>query len=105
MKANTKELLAAIRKKCMDCCGNMRSEVQSCNIKECPLYPYRRNAIEGEDRKQAPKNADIVHCGECKFGHAIVNQGGDISINCVRLPASMLFHTDWYCSAGEPREE
>ena len=48
MKASVKDLLSAIRKKCMDCCGNMRSEVQACRIKDCPLYPYRRNAVDDE---------------------------------------------------------
>lgn len=43
------ELLSAIRRKCMDCSGNMRSEVQGCRIKNCPLHKYRRNAVEGEE--------------------------------------------------------
>ena len=45
-KVSATDLLAAIRRKCMDCCGNMRSEVQTCRIKDCPLHPYRRNAME-----------------------------------------------------------
>lgn len=56
MKASVKDLLSAIRKKCMDCCGNMRSEVQACRIKNCPLYPYRRNAVE--DAKDSEKEGE-----------------------------------------------
>lgn len=26
----------------------MRSEVHACRIKDCPLYPYRRNAVDDE---------------------------------------------------------
>ena len=37
----TDRLLVAIRKKCMDCCGNSTKEVRRCNIKDCPLWPYR----------------------------------------------------------------
>lgn len=48
-KAVTKAvLLSAIRRKCMDCSGNVRSEVRDCRIKDCPLYKYRRNALENE---------------------------------------------------------
>lgn len=46
------ELLAAIRRKCMDCSGNMRSEVQGCKIRACPLYGYRRNAMENEEKEK-----------------------------------------------------
>lgn len=47
MKNVTKtELLSAIRRKCMDCSGGMRNEVQDCKIKDCPLYKYRRAAQE-----------------------------------------------------------
>ena len=56
MNASVKDLLSAIRKKCMDCCGNMRSEVQACRIKNCPLYPYRRNAMG--DAKDSEKEGD-----------------------------------------------
>ncbi len=53
--AGTKEvtkamLLSAIRRKCMDCSGNMRNEVRDCRIKDCPLYKYRRNALEDEEQ-------------------------------------------------------
>ena len=34
-------LLIAIRRKCMDCSGNSRNEVDTCRIAVCPLYPYR----------------------------------------------------------------
>lgn len=47
-KPNQTELLSAIRKKCLDCSGGMRNEVRDCRIKDCPLYKYRRNALENE---------------------------------------------------------
>ena len=49
-KPNQAELLSAIRRKCMDCSGNMRNEVRDCRIKDCPLYKYRRNALEDEEQ-------------------------------------------------------
>lgn len=36
------ELICAIHKKCMDCCGGMRKEVHRCRLVECPIWPYRR---------------------------------------------------------------
>lgn len=55
MKATVKQLLLAIRRKCMDCSGNMRNEVRDCRIVTCPLHKYRRNALE--DEKQEGDNA------------------------------------------------
>lgn len=33
--------LKAIRAKCLECSGGRRSEVERCQIRECPLYAYR----------------------------------------------------------------
>ncbi len=33
--------IQAIRKKCLDCQENHYSLVRNCEIKDCPLYPYR----------------------------------------------------------------
>lgn len=45
--------LKAIRNKCLDCSGGMRSEVRLCPQKNCPLWPFRsghrlpKETIEG----------------------------------------------------------
>lgn len=31
----------AIREKCLDCCCGQVKEVTLCEVKECPLFPYR----------------------------------------------------------------
>lgn len=31
----------AIRAKCLDCCCDIRKEVEQCTIKNCPLWRYR----------------------------------------------------------------
>ena len=31
----------AIREKCLDCCCGQWKEVALCEVKECPLFPYR----------------------------------------------------------------
>ena len=33
--------IKAIRLKCLDCCCGSANEVRLCNLKKCPLYPYR----------------------------------------------------------------
>lgn len=53
-KPNPAELLSAIRKKCMDCSGNMRNEVRDCKIRDCPLHKYRRNAMEDANETDRP---------------------------------------------------
>lgn len=36
--------LAAIRAKCLDCCGGHRAEVRKCTARNCPLWPLRMGA-------------------------------------------------------------
>lgn len=38
---NAQELLSAIRRHCLACCGGERKTVRACTIRECDLYPYR----------------------------------------------------------------
>lgn len=33
--------MRAIRAKCLDCCCDSPTEVKLCDIKTCPLYPYK----------------------------------------------------------------
>ena len=46
-ECSVQALMAAIRAKCMDCSGNMRREVERCNVKDCPLRPYRSAKAAG----------------------------------------------------------
>jgi hypothetical protein len=41
--------IAAIRLKCIDCCGGNKSEVRKCPAINCPLWPMRmgRNPFHG----------------------------------------------------------
>lgn len=41
MQAKRLTPIKAIRAKCLDCCCKQFNEVRMCNIKKCPLYPYR----------------------------------------------------------------
>lgn len=36
-----KSPIKAIRAKCLDCCCDQREEVKLCQVKGCPLYPFR----------------------------------------------------------------
>ena len=41
-KPTPQELHAAIRDKCLDCCGGSRKEVMRCTMEDqCALWPYR----------------------------------------------------------------
>ena len=35
------DILIAIRKKCLDCCGSQSKYVKACRSKDCPLHPFR----------------------------------------------------------------
>lgn len=53
-------LLIAIRTKCMDCSGHSKREVETCLLKECPLYPYRSVNVLGESKvKKLPMKGQI----------------------------------------------
>ena len=63
-KVNKLDLLAAIRKKCLDCSGNMRNEVRDCNIKYCPLWPYRGSGNTDETEQMSVFNDVEVNNSE-----------------------------------------
>lgn len=41
------ELISAIHKKCLECSGNSKTEVENCRVRDCPLKPYRSNKAMG----------------------------------------------------------
>jgi hypothetical protein len=58
------ELLKAIKRKCKNCSGGIREEVEKCPVVDCPLHAYRRSAdielmpeLQEEDLKPEPKEA------------------------------------------------
>lgn len=40
-ETSNKNPVKAIRKKCIECSGGSKSEVEKCVIPDCPLYPFR----------------------------------------------------------------
>lgn len=46
-KPTPDELMTAIRVKCMECSGGHRKLVDRCDIRNCPLYPYRSKRAMG----------------------------------------------------------
>lgn len=55
MNPQLEDVLRAVRLKCLDCSGSSQKLVDSCNIRDCPLYPYRSIRAMGEQKK-TPKN-------------------------------------------------
>lgn len=53
--------LKAIRAKCYDCSGFMASEIRSCPIKDCPLYPYRFAKNPNSKRRGNPEALKKYH--------------------------------------------
>lgn len=60
------ELLGAIHKKCMDCSGNSRREVENCLVPDCFLYPYRsvhsirRLEQQRDKQKEEPQQTSLL---------------------------------------------
>ena len=36
-----KDIMTAIKAKCLDCCCGQTSEIRECTIVKCPLHPFR----------------------------------------------------------------
>lgn len=36
-----KDIMNAIKAKCLDCCCGQTSEIRECTIVKCPLHPFR----------------------------------------------------------------
>ena len=45
--------MKAIRKKCLECCNGQIKEVKMCEVKRCPLYPYKNG--------HRPKDEEVVN--------------------------------------------
>ena len=46
------EALAAIRRKCVDCCGGSRREAAACDWSQCPLHAVRDGVAPEKPQKQ-----------------------------------------------------
>lgn len=44
--------MKAIRLKCLDCCNDSPYEVKRCDIKTCPLYPYKSGHKPKKDTEE-----------------------------------------------------
>lgn len=55
MNPQFEDVQRAVRLKCLDCSGNSQKLVDRCNIRDCPLFPYRSLRAMGEQKK-TPKN-------------------------------------------------
>ena len=44
--------MRAIRAKCLDCCCGSATEVRLCEIRVCPLYPYKSGHKPKEDSEE-----------------------------------------------------
>lgn len=55
--------IKAIRKNCLDCCGDSYKEVELCEIDYCPLYPYR---LGKRPKKMAVEPIALRTTGVCK---------------------------------------
>ncbi len=51
--------IKAIRKKCLECCGNHYSEIRHCEIIDCPLFPYRLGKRPHKKEAFEPKTESI----------------------------------------------
>ena len=51
-----RDVMKAIREKCMDCCCGQTKEVKMCPSKNCPLYPYRMGKDESARRKKSSED-------------------------------------------------
>lgn len=67
--------LAAIRAKCLDCCGGSVAEVRKCTATGCPLWPLRMGTkplgmreARGESIERRPGNADALRAVRAQEG-------------------------------------
>ena len=53
--------MKAIRAKCLDCCAGQVAEIRRCELKNCPLFPYRFG--------KRPKEGTRYHPGQFARKH------------------------------------
>lgn len=52
--------LKAIQNKCLDCCGGNKTEVELCQIPDCPLYNFRLGDRQGNLLKPVPEQKSNI---------------------------------------------
>jgi hypothetical protein len=52
--------LKAIRKHCIDCSGFSMAEVKRCELKDCPLWPYRMGHNPKRKGKGGKRDSQLV---------------------------------------------
>ena len=51
----------AIYAHCLECSGDTKAEVRRCELKDCPLYPFRcRSVRKGLGRVKTPKTDNMT---------------------------------------------
>ena len=63
----TKDLIKAIRKKCLDCSAHNSHEIKLCVSTDCGLYPYR-NGLNKICEKSPCKNKEKDEIGAIREG-------------------------------------
>ena len=60
-----RDVMRAIREKCLDCCCGSAGEVKLCEIQDCPLHPFRfgkdPTATKSADSPLDPKTAQRLN--------------------------------------------
>ena len=56
---SAEELLGAIRRRCLQCCGGSRNEVRGCRVRDCALWAYRTPEARAAKGKRAREGAQI----------------------------------------------
>lgn len=51
--------LRAVRLKCLDCCGDSSKEVEACSAATCPLWWYRKKALQALMLRRPENNQNI----------------------------------------------
>jgi hypothetical protein len=58
--------LRAVRHKCLDCCCESSMEVESCPVRDCPLWPYRFGVYPAGHKKPRSVLKPIkAKCKDC----------------------------------------
>jgi hypothetical protein len=78
--------LKAIRRKCHDCSGALKSEVRNCAFKDCALHSFRQGKNPNRTYSPEARARRAEHLAKLKIGRALIEK--PVSIGDPRVKSS-----------------
>ena len=61
-----KDIVTAIKNKCLDCCCGQTSEIRECTLVKCPLHPFRLGKDPFSNKREISEEQKAIYAERMK---------------------------------------